>query len=131
MSKQLALAMFYMGKGYEVASSEYDLEEDSDDAEDMRVAKHLMELGVIAVDIVEECDAIDMSTPESAHREIYHDFGYWFGEYMGEHGREYPDIDACVEKILNAALNETFTGFTAEVDNRIIKTIKARYNVAN
>lgn len=131
MSKQFALAMFYMGKGYEIASNEYDLEDETDDADDMRLAKHVMELGAIALDIVEECDAIDMTTPENAHREIYQDFGYWFGEYMGEHSREYPNIDACVQRLLELALNEVFTGFTAEVDNRIIKTIKARYNVAD
>jgi len=110
MSKQLALACFYVGKGYGMNCYQFDLEDDTSHQDDLVIARSLVSWSTYAVELVELAHSITMEYPEGHEHTIYGAFGGWFGDYCAENGDdgEYPppDADDCKSQLVELVMDE-------------------------
>lgn len=107
MSKQLALACLYMGKGYGCKAYQYDMEDSTDYADDRVIAKLLVRWAAFAVELVELAHSVTMEYPDSHEHEIYGDFGNWFGEECSNNNEHTPPPEeACKEQIIELVMAE-------------------------
>lgn len=126
MSKELALALFYMGKGYGQKVYEHDIEDDTDCPADMKAAGKLINWASIAVDMVEVAHAFTMDYPEGYEYNVYREFGEWYGERAGNNDNYAPpENDECIDALINLVHSTFEDNLTDEQKKRLIEKLSA------